>query len=84
MELKANEGVIFKNDRKTAENKQPEYKGQINCEGIIKDIALWVRKSKDGSKTFFSVKLDEPYNKTAPAKEQIQDDVPTDTDSLPF
>ena len=61
MEIKANEGVIFKNDKKTAENNYPEYKGQINCEGKIKDIALWLRKSKDGTKSFFSVKLSDPY-----------------------
>ena len=84
MELKANEGVIFKNDRKTAENKQPEYKGQINCEGIIKDIALWVRKSKDGSKTYFSVKLDEPYKKSQPPASDLPETDLVSGDDLPW
>ena len=83
MELKANEGVIFKNDRKTPEDKQPDYKGQINCEGIIKDIALWIRKSKDGTKSYFSVKLDEPYKKPAPVDE-VPAKIEEQTDDLPF
>lgn len=89
METKQNEGVIFKNTKKTPENKQPDYRGEIDCDGIKKEIALWIRKSEKGL-SYFSVKLSEPWKKeTSPKvefidKEQIQDDTPTDVDDLPF
>jgi len=56
-----NTGAIFKNDKK-AEN-HPDYKGKINVDGIEKEIALWLKTSKDGSKQFFSVKISEPFVK---------------------
>ena len=83
METKSNEGVIFKNTKKPEGSKQPDYRGEINCDGVTKEIALWVRKSEKGL-TYFSVKLSEPWKKPAepesvPAKIEDQD-----TSDLPF
>jgi len=82
MEQKENSGAIFKNSYKKEGDKSPDYKGTINCDGNQKDIALWLSKSKDG-KSYFSVKLSEPYKKeenTAP-KATTKDVWPQD---LPF
>jgi len=93
MDLKENSVLIFKNDKKNGET-HPDYKGQINVNGQTLDIALWVKEGKKGK--FFSGKISEPYQRAAGpgsnvdysadsmTKEQIQDDMPTDTDSLPF
>lgn len=80
-----NSGAIFKVENRTNEN-QPSYRGKINVDGVEKQISLWVKKSKDGSKTFFSAKISEPYNKDAqpvqnqqPVAPPIQEDL-----DLPF
>lgn len=76
-----NTGAIFKNDKK-ADN-HPDYKGKINVDGIDKEIALWVKTSKDGSKTFFSAKISEPYQ----ASEKVQQNegkVAKNESDLPF
>lgn len=64
METKANTGAIFKNDKKS--DGAPDYKGSINVDGVMKDIALWLRTSKDGTKKYFSVSISEPYRKPEP------------------
>lgn len=76
METKENTGAIFKNDKKTSD-KAPDYKGKINVDGVDKAIALWVRDAKNGTK-YFSVKIEEPYNK--PAAPQAEDE----DNGLPF
>ena len=89
-ELKENALTIFKNEKKSETH--PDWKGQVNVEGKLFDIALWVKEGKKGK--YFSGKISEPYKKAepvpeaskhyAPDKEQIQDDTPTDEDGLPF
>lgn len=66
-ERKPNTGAIFKNDKKTNE-KQPDYRGTIDVDGKEKEVALWVRESKNGKK-FFSVSVIDPYERKNPFKE---------------
>jgi uncharacterized protein (DUF736 family) len=71
-----NAGAIFKNE--TASGNQPTYRGKINVDGIDKQIAMWVKQTKDG-KPFFSVKISEPYNAELPttqAPSELKDDLP--------
>lgn len=71
-----NTGAIFKNDKK-AEN-HPDYRGTINVDGVDKEIALWVKTSKDGTKQFFSAKISEPFKKaegSAPSA-KVENDLP--------
>ena len=80
METKQNEGAIFKNTKKPEGSKQPDYRGEIDCDGVKKEIALWLSESKSGVK-YFSVKLSDPWVKpeakeSAPASEQSGDDLP--------
>ena len=63
-ELKENTATIFKNEKK-GEN-HPDYKGQVNVEGKLFDLALWEKEGKKGK--FFSGKISEPY-KNAPQPE---------------
>ena len=71
-----NSGAIFKNEKKTSEN-QPDYRGKINVDGVDKEIALWIRTSKEGGKQFFSAKISEVYVKPENiASEVSNDDLP--------
>lgn len=63
MEQKKNSGAIFKNDYKQ-EDKHPDYKGTVDVEGKLFDIALWLNESKQGKK-YFGVKVDEHKEKEA-------------------
>ena len=69
----ANRGAIFKNEQKSSD-KQPDYKGKINVDGVDKQISIWVTTSKNGKK-FFSVQISEPYQpqQQAPAQQQAPD-----------
>lgn len=45
MELKNNQGILFEN--KKDKDTQPDFKGELNIEGNVFQIALWKRKSKN-------------------------------------
>ena len=60
-EHKDDTGSLFKNE-KTSEN-QPDYKGKAKVNGELKDMAAWVNKSKDGTKTYLSITFQKPYVK---------------------
>jgi uncharacterized protein (DUF736 family) len=88
MEQKDNTVVIFKNDRKTAEN-QPDYKMKIMMDGKMKEASLWIRESASGVK-YMSGPVQDPYVKPQdPAQapistsKKIQDATEAD-DDLPF
>lgn len=81
-ELKENQVMIFKNDKKNGET-QPDYKGQINVKGETLDIALWVKEGKKGK--FFSGKISEPYQKAElPQSDVYQSDGKFDSPPPPI
>ena len=49
-----NSGALFKNSKRTEENNQPNYTGNINVEGVDKRLAAWVKVSKKGE-TYISL-----------------------------
>ena len=77
---KINTGAIFKNEKKT-EQKHPDYRGKINCNGKDMDIALWLKESQKGVK-YFSVSLTEPYQPAEQSKPVISNT--EEDDDLPF
>jgi hypothetical protein len=68
IDLKQNSVLIFKNDKKNGES-HPDYKGQIDVNGQLLDIALWVKEGKKGK--FFSGKISEPYHKAEPPESNV-------------
>jgi len=83
MEQKDNTGAIFKNDYKKSEQ-QPDYKGKAMVNGQMKEMAMWLNESKNGSK-YFSVKFSEPWKAEAEAeapKQNMPQDLPNS--DLPF
>lgn len=41
-------GVLFKNDRKTAGSKQPDYKGKALIQGVNFEMAGWIKEGARG------------------------------------
>jgi hypothetical protein len=81
-EHKVNSGSIFPNQKKTSDT-QPDFKGQVNVEGKLFDIAIW-NKGK-----FQSIKISEPFKKdetkAGAYTEQVKKQVVTeDFGDLPF
>lgn len=64
MDLKTNEGLIFRNQSEN--EKAPQFSGRIDVEGEQYEIALWVREGAKGK--FYSAKISEPYQPKAKAK----------------
>ena len=56
-EHQENKGSMFVNDYKRADN-HPDYKGQINVEGKLFDIAGWKSNKVDG---MLSLSVNKPY-----------------------
>jgi uncharacterized protein (DUF736 family) len=87
METKVNNGTIFKNDKKTAEN-QPDYRGKINVDGKEWEISLWVKEGQKAGK-YFSAAIKEPWVKpdevqatAKPVQTNLMNE--SDDDGLPF
>ena len=76
MEIKLNSGSIFRNEKKS--DKAPDYKGKVNVNGKVMEVALWVKEGNKGQ--FFSASFQEPYVKAAPSEQQT----PTQSNDLPF
>lgn len=51
-EHKENTGSLFKNDKKEKDS-QPDYKGKANIDGVMKDVAVWVKEGSNGK--YFSM-----------------------------
>lgn len=78
MELKNNTGTAFTN-RKTKDT-QPDFKGELNVEGKVWQVAVWSRVSKNGNK-YLSMKVEMrgvPEEKPQETKttDYIEDDIP--------
>ena len=59
MDVKENTGVMFNNKQWTEGSKQPRVRGEINVGGKTMEIAMWVKKSANGT-TYYSLALKEP------------------------
>lgn len=70
-----NSGALFRNDRKETD-KHPDYRGEINVDGVDYWISSWLKTSSKGTK-FMSLavtpKEDKPSKPAKPSK-QLDDD----------
>lgn len=73
-EPKEGSGSLFKAEQKS--DKAPGYRGDIMLDGVVYELAAWVKEGKNGK--FFSLSgQPKTQDKRAPAKEE-------DDDTLPF
>lgn len=83
MELKNNQGILFEN--KKEKDTQPDFKGELNVDGAVLQIALWKRKSKNNN-VYLSVMVEpKRENKKEPEtvgeyldehKDNLDDEIP--------
>ena len=76
-----NRGILSRNDRKTADT-HPDFTGSLNVNGVEMWLDAYTQKTKDGSRSFLSIKVkpkDAP--KAAPARQQNSAD---DDSDFPF
>lgn len=65
-----NSGAFFKNDKKTTAN-HPDYRGQINVEGVEYWISGWIKPTKaDPSKRFMSLSVQPKEQQAAPQRQE--------------
>lgn len=72
-----NRGVLFKNDKKEADN-HPDYKGKINVAGTEFWLSAWIKKSEDGGK-YMSLSVtpkDAQQKQQKPKQKDEDDDIP--------
>lgn len=69
-----NSGALFRNDRKETD-KHPDYRGEINVDGVDYWISSWLKTSSKGTK-FMSLAVTPKDDKPAKPQKQIDDDVP--------
>jgi uncharacterized protein (DUF736 family) len=74
-----NRGVLFKNDKKESD-KHPDYRGNMNVDGVEHWLDAWIKEGKNGKFMSLSIKPKE----ARPAKPQGKRPVPDDDDSMPF
>ncbi len=77
-----NQGVLFRNETATEENKQPYMSGKCEVNGKEMQIAAWMRESKNGKK-FLSLKFQEPRKQEIPVKNNDNTNTTADAD-IPF
>lgn len=92
-EQKEGSGALFKNLDKD-EERHADYKGDILINGQSYWLNAWLKKSKDGNKTYLSIsaKPKDPNKTVSSALKKIRDDSKSrsaktgfeDDDSIPF
>ncbi len=85
-----NTGVLFKNEKE--HDKQPDYTGKINVEGVEKRLAGWIKDTAKGK--ILSLKVDDFREKqeahtpgVAPSRDVVIEDIddkPVDLSDIPF
>jgi hypothetical protein len=80
-----NQGILSRNTRKEADT-HPDFRGELNCNGVDGWLSAYVKERKDGSGKFFSLRW-KPKDEQAPAKAAPRGGYqpPPDADSdIPF
>lgn len=85
-EHKDNSGSLFRND-KGDNPARPDYRGEIKINGVVYELASWIKEGAKGKFMSLSAKPKEQKAKPAPKAKQVtsvadlEDD---DLDSVPF
>ena len=72
-------GRAYKNDYKKKDN-QPDYRGDLEINGVKYKQAIWIKVGQDGKK-FFSFSYSLPQEKEAPSVEEVKEEM---DDFVPF
>lgn len=75
---KTNNGSMFKNEYKKTDS-HPEYKGTVDVDGVVWEVAAWVKDGKKGKYLSLAVSVPRPKESGAggtPSAPTIDDDIP--------
>lgn len=80
MEKQTKSIIVFKNEKKEAGSKQPDYTGKLTlADGTEQDISLWIKEGKNGK--FMAGNFKDPFVKSE--RTEVNNQAPASTD-LPF
>lgn len=69
-------GVLFKNERKTQSN-HPDYTGEANVDGTEYRLAAWIKQGQKGKFMSMAFTLkDEPAGPANPVDDKLDDEIP--------
>lgn len=74
-------GVLFRNNEKRSDKKDPDYRGSATIEGVEYWLDAWVNESKKGGDKFLSLKF---KAKERQAEKPTSNEPPEFDDALPF
>lgn len=92
MDIKENTGIMFNNNQWTEGSNKPRVRGEINVDGKIMEVAMWVKKSANGN-TYYSLALKDTQDREVEKQKEINKAVdsvkPTNSyaeldDDIPF
>lgn len=79
-----NRGALFKNDKKESD-KHPDYKGNLDVDGVDHWIDAWVKTAESGRKYMsISIKKKEAKKPEKPLRNEPQRRGRDEDDSIPF
>lgn len=81
MELKNNQGVLFKNEK--AKDTHPDFTGELNVEGKTYRIALWKKTSSKGT-VYLSVQVNGSEEKPQKETKKEVSNEPFVEDTIPW
>ncbi len=55
-ELKNGQGSLFRNKDKQPDSKQPDARGELMIDGVLYEVAGWIKEGKSGKWTSLAVK----------------------------
>ena len=65
-EIREGSANVFRNSKKTDE-KHPDFKSKMFIDGKMKDVAVWLRKTKNGD-DYFHIKVNDSRQETEKPK----------------
>lgn len=79
-ELRDMSGNLFKND-KGDNDKRPDYRGDLSINGVVYELAAWVKQGQKGK--FMSIAA-KPKDEAPATKPKPMSSVNIDDDTVPF
>lgn len=80
-----NSGILFRNDKKQAGDKLPDYRGTAEVDGVAWEVSGWIKPSKKNpAKKFMSLSFKPPYKKSDPGAYEERPKQESDDQEIPF
>ncbi len=81
-----NSGILFRNEKKQAGDKLPDYRGTAEVDGVAWEVSGWIKPSKKNpAKKFMSLSFKPPYKKDAdPGAYEQRPKQESDDQEIPF